>query len=106
MDASVCAGPKRTIAYLSDVGGVKCCGRGLHGHGVVGSVDALPYLGPRLPRLAAGDEMVDRSFLAERLRPLGLWWVATGVVGTTIAAGAGQKLGGDASLMCGLDRSE
>jgi hypothetical protein len=26
-------------------------------------VDALPYLGPRLPGLAVGDEMVDRSFL-------------------------------------------
>src|SRR5690242_4676670 len=26
------------------------------------SVDALPYLGPRLPGLAAGDLMVDRSF--------------------------------------------
>ena len=30
--------------------------------GGFGSVDALPYLGPRLPVLAAGDEMVDRSF--------------------------------------------
>jgi hypothetical protein len=29
---------------------------------LVGSVDALPYLGPRLPVPAAGDEMVDRSF--------------------------------------------
>ena len=46
--------------------------------GVVGSVDVLPYQGRRLLGLAAGDEMVDRSFLAERLRPLGLWWVATG----------------------------
>jgi hypothetical protein len=26
------------------------------------SVDALPYLGPRLPVVAAGDLMVDRSF--------------------------------------------
>ena len=26
-----------------------------------GSVDALPYLGPRLPVVAVGDEMVDRS---------------------------------------------
>lgn len=29
---------------------------------LVGSVDALPYLGPRLPLSAVGDEMVDRSF--------------------------------------------
>ena len=29
---------------------------------VSGSVDALPYLGPRLPVVAVGDEMVDRSF--------------------------------------------
>jgi hypothetical protein len=57
------------------------------------SVDALPYLGPRLPWLAAGDEMFDRSVLVERLRPLGLWWVATEVVGTGIAAGAGRKVG-------------
>ena len=27
-----------------------------------GSVDGLPYLGPRLPVVAVGDEMVDRSF--------------------------------------------
>ena len=45
---------------------------------MVGSVDALPYVGPRLPGLAAGEEMVDRSFLTERLRPLCLWWVVTG----------------------------
>ena len=57
------------------------------------SGDALPYLGPRSPGVAAGDEMVDRSFLAERLRPLCLWWVATVIVGTTAAAGAGRKLG-------------
>ena len=34
-----------------------------HLQGGVGSVDALPYLGPRLPAVAVGDEMVDRSFL-------------------------------------------
>jgi hypothetical protein len=62
--------------------------------GGICSVDALPDLGPRLPGLAAGDEMVDRSFLVERLRPLGLSWVATGMVGTTMAAGAGRKLDG------------
>jgi hypothetical protein len=27
--------------------------------------------------LVVGDVMVDRSFRAERLRPLGLWWAAT-----------------------------
>src|SRR5438270_13857062 len=32
------------------------------GCGVGGSVDALPYLGPRPRAVAAGDLMVDRSF--------------------------------------------
>jgi len=86
--------PEAAAAYLNDGRDVKRW---------VGdrSVDALPYLGPRLPWLAAGDEMVDRSFLAERLRPLCLWWVATVIVGTTAAAGAGRKLGthrGDVGL--------
>ena len=38
--------------------------RKLAGWGLgVGSVDALPYLGPRPRAFAAGDLMVDRSFL-------------------------------------------
>jgi hypothetical protein len=42
---------------------------------------------------AAGDEMVDRSFLAERLRPLGLWWAVMVIMSATGPAGAGRKLG-------------
>jgi len=52
---------------LSELGVVVKCGYviillvGRVGFGLL--LDALPYLGPRLPSVAAGDEMVDRSFL-------------------------------------------
>ena len=40
-------------------------------------MDALAYLGPRLPVPAVGDKMVDWSFRWKRLRPLGLSRTAT-----------------------------
>jgi hypothetical protein len=59
--------PMTALAYLNDGWCQVMIGC------VVGSMDALSYLGPRLPRSAVGDEMVDRSF----------WWSDSGCSGSS-----------------------